>query len=70
MSMTFLDNEEIRELTGRAHKELQIKALSKMGVPYYVNAVGRAVVARSAIEGRTAAPPAKKPWVPRVLKTG
>lgn len=70
MSATFLNAEEVCELTGRAHKGLQIKALAKMGVPYYVNAVGRAVVARSAIEGRVAAPPVKKAWVPRVLKTG
>lgn len=70
MSTTFLDAEEMRELTGRVHKDLQIKALAKMGVPYYVNAVGRAVVARSAIEGRVAAPPAKKAWAPRVLKSG
>jgi hypothetical protein len=70
MSDTFLNREEIHELTGRVQKELQIKALSKMGVPYYVNAIGRAVVVRSAIEGRVAAPSVKKAWVPRVLKSG
>lgn len=70
MSMTFLDSEEICELTGRAHKGLQIKALAKMGIPYYVNAVGRPVIARSAIEGRIAVPAPKKAWAPRVLKSG
>lgn len=68
MTTTFLSQEEIRELTGRAHKALQISALSKMGVPFFVNATGRAVVARSAIEGRAAAPPPKKAWMPAVLK--
>lgn len=70
MSTTFLTQEEVGELTGRTHKALQIKALAKMGVPYYINAIGRAVVTRSAIEGRTAATPAKKAWAPRVMKTG
>lgn len=70
MSATFLTPEEIIELTGRMHKGLQIKALAKMGVPFYVNAIGRAVVTRSAIEGRVAAPATKKAWTPRLLKTG
>lgn len=70
MSNTFLTREEIRELTGRAHSNLQVAALSKMGVPFFVNAIGRPVVPRSSIEGRgaPAASPARKAWVPNVLK--
>lgn len=70
MSATFLTQEEVRELTGRTHKSLQITALAKMGLPFFVNPAGRAVVTRVAIEGRAAAPPPKKAWVPKVLKSG
>jgi hypothetical protein len=73
MSDTFLKAEEIKVLTGRAHIALQIKALSAMGIPFFVNGIGRPVVTRAAIEGRggaAATTPQKKPWVPRVLKTG
>lgn len=72
MSNTFLGREELKELTGRSFVKLQIAALTKMGIPFYVNDIGRPVVARSAIEGKTAAAPAlqKKPWIPKVLKTG
>jgi hypothetical protein len=69
---TFLDRDEIRGLTGRAHAKLQIAALQRMGVPFFVNDINRPVVARSAVEGRPGATGVapKKPWVPRVLKAG
>lgn len=68
---TFLEREEIKALTGRSYLKLQIEALKNMGIPFFVNAIGRPVVARSAIEGRsgTAAAPVKKAWVPKVLQT-
>ena len=47
----FLTTEELRELTGRAHKTAQVEQLRRMGVPYYINAAGRPVVARAVIEG-------------------
>lgn len=59
MSDTFLTQEEVVELTGRKVRSKQIEALRQMGFPFWVNPVGRAVVARSAIEGRATA--AKKP---------
>lgn len=59
MSTTFLTQEEIAELTGRKVRSKQIEALRQMGLAFFVNPVGRAVVTRSAIEGRSA--PAKKP---------
>jgi len=72
MASTFLDRDEIKGLTGRSHIKLQIEALQRMGIPFFVNAINRPVVARSAVEGRTTAAvaPPKKAWVPRVLKAG
>lgn len=68
---TFLERDEIKALTGRSYLKLQIEALKNMGIPFFVNAIGRPVVARSAIEGRsgTSAAPIKKAWVPKVLQT-
>lgn len=71
MASTFLDREEIKALTGRSYLRLQIAALTKMGIPFFVNDVGRPVVARSVVEGRgSAAPAPKKKWVSNALKTG
>ena len=72
MSDTFLDRKELKEFTGRSYVRLQIEALREMGVPFFVNGVGRPVVARAAIEGRgaTITAPPKKAWRPRVLTTG
>lgn len=71
MSETFLSPDEIKELTGRSYIKLQIEALSKMGLPYFVNGIGRPVVTRLAVEGRHSAPASqKKAWTPRVLKAG
>lgn len=70
MSDTFLSKDDVRHLTGRAQRNSQIEALRRMGVPFFVNATGWAIVARTAIEGRAPVPSAavqKKPWVPRVL---
>lgn len=71
MSTTFLSQEEVSELTGRKVRSKQIEALRQMGIAFWVNPVGRPVIARSVIEGRnnaTAAAPAK--IVPRLLRTG
>lgn len=71
MSGTFLSPDEIKELTGRSYIKLQIEALTKMGLPFFVNGIGRPVVTRSAVEGRNSgSAPQKKAWAPRVLKTG
>ncbi|MDA0573251.1 MULTISPECIES: DUF4224 domain-containing protein [Burkholderia] len=68
----FLSPLELALLTGRKVKSKQVEALRRMGVPFFVNACGRAVVARSAIEGRTSAPGrsvsgARSGWSPAVL---
>ncbi|WP_194720778.1 DUF4224 domain-containing protein [Noviherbaspirillum malthae] len=52
MSATFLDENELAEFTGRKFKSKQIEALRKMGIAFFVNAVGKPVVTRSAIEGK------------------
>lgn len=36
-------------LTGKKYKKCQIKALDKLGIPYVINAAGRAVVSVNAI---------------------
>lgn len=61
MMRTFLDNSELLALTGRKMKSRQIDALRKMGIPFYVNATGHAVVTLTAVEGRREEP-AKATW--------
>lgn len=67
----FLDDEALRKLTGCAQKAKQVAQLRKMGIPFWVNARGQAVVACSAVQGATPAPAADpkpaKGWTPRVL---
>jgi hypothetical protein len=67
MANPFYEPDEIAKLTGRAQKSRQIEALRKMCIPFFVNDVGKPIVARSAVEGRKeAAPPSvKKKWQPR-----
>lgn len=55
---TFLTQEEVKELTGirrgngkKTYRELQVEWLLRQGYPARLNAAGRAVVARSAVEG-------------------
>jgi len=71
MSATFLTSDEIAELTGRKVRAKQIEALRQMGIAFWVNPVGRPVIARIAIEGRSSAAqtPAAK-VVPRLFRTG
>lgn len=62
----FLSAEDIAELTGRPQKSKQIEALRKMCIPFYVNAVGKPVVARAVVEGRReSAPKPEKKWEPK-----
>lgn len=65
---TFLSDDDVATLTGRKVRKLQAEQLKKMGIPFYLNAVGRPVVARSIVEGRAqvAAAPAAR-WQPSVL---
>jgi hypothetical protein len=64
----FLEPVEISTLTGRKLKRLQIEALRKMGIPFFINAIGHPVVARAAVDGtRGPAPEPRKAWSPKVL---
>lgn len=65
----FLNDDDIAVLTGRKVKAKQIEALRLMGVAFFVNAIGKPIVARSTIEGRpgSAATQPKPAWCPNVL---
>lgn len=60
MSSTFLDKDEVAILTGRKSKLKQVEQLRKMGLPFWINAVGAPIIPRSAIEGKAPAPEVKK----------
>lgn len=79
----FLTPAEVAELTGinkgkrigghLLHREqLQIQWLRASGIPFFENARGRPIIARAAIEGRTAvsAPKPAQTWQPNVLTGG
>lgn len=66
----FLTDAQMTTLTGRKTKKARIKALRTMFIPFYVNAIGEPVVARSTIEGRPGSAAEQKPvkaWRPNVL---
>lgn len=66
---TFLTSDDVATLTGRKIKSLQVEALRHMGIPFFVNAIGYPVVARSAVEGKAApVPQEKSAWVPPGLR--
>jgi hypothetical protein len=70
MADVFLSTQELVQLTGRKVKAKQIDALRRMGVPFFVNALGRPVVALAVIEGRSEAAAqrtARALWKPRVM---
>jgi hypothetical protein len=63
----FLQEADLVILTGRPQKSKQIAALRKMHIPFFVNAVGKPVVAVAAVEGKKPgkdATPVKK-WEPK-----
>lgn len=64
----FLTPEEIAELTGRKLRRLQVEQLRTMGIPFYVNAVGRPVVVRSVLENKKEAAPKPK-WQSPMLRS-
>ena len=69
---TFLTTEEVAELTGirkgrngKTREELQAAMLSTMGIPHFVNRIGRPIVARTSIEGsRSVAIKPESSWSP------
>lgn len=67
-SPLFLTDSELRELTGRKLRTLQIAALRDMGIPFRINAAQRPVVCRSAVEGHSMIAAEPKGWAPDVLR--
>lgn len=66
---TFLTAEDVATLTGYKTKARQIQSLRQMGIAFWINPAGRAVVATSVIEGRgTSAVIPKAAWVPPGLR--
>ena len=63
----FLTKAELVTITGRALKSLQAEQLRRMGVSFFVNASGRPVVPRVAIEGSSKRIEQPKTWTPRVV---
>lgn len=68
----FLDPEDVAFLTGikrgrngQSRDELQAAQLRQMGVPFYLNAARRPIVARAAVEGGPVSKQEKStPWRP------
>lgn len=58
----FISDEDLVILTGRKNRKLQIAALKQMGLPFWVNPIGKPIVTVAAVEGRKEPPP-KKTWV-------
>jgi len=59
----FLDDKDLIELTGWHHRSKQVAQLRKMGIPFWLNACGRPIVAKSIFEGGKAKPQPKT-WEP------
>lgn len=66
----FLSDDDVRILTGFARKSQQIGQLRRMGIPFFVNGCGRAVVPASAIEGSSKQDQQPGSWSPKVLQLG
>lgn len=67
----FLDDGELRKLTGRAYKSRQIEWLRSEGIPFRVSATGHPVVTWAAVEGRREAAAAQSQgWTPKVIAGG
>lgn len=69
--MRLLTPQEIADLTdvrtgkaGKTREQLQIEALRKMKIPYFVSAIGRPKVAQAVIEGGRMEPQKQDTWSP------
>lgn len=63
----FLEPDDVAILTGRKFKSDQVEQLRVMGIPFYVNAQGRPVVTKSALESFDKGQPVVKKWQPNVV---
>lgn len=70
MASALLDDIDVKKLTGRATKSKQIEQLREMKLPFFINALGQPVVARSVVEGvKPEAAEQVTEWVPGVLRS-
>lgn len=65
-SPTFLDHDEVAQLTGFQHKRRQIEQLRRMAVPFFISRAGRPVVSRAAIDG-TQVKEVSRTWQPAAI---
>nr|WP_140628836.1 DUF4224 domain-containing protein [Methylibium rhizosphaerae] len=65
-SSPFLDDADLKRLTGRCQKSRQIEWLRSAGIPFRINATGHAVVLWSALQGKDVRAP--EGWQPRALE--
>ncbi|RQS63861.1 DUF4224 domain-containing protein [Burkholderia sp. Bp8984] len=70
----FLTVDEVAELTGirngrrgQTREELQIAWLRTSGIPFWINARGRPIIARARITGQPTEPPPRPKWQPKAL---
>jgi hypothetical protein len=63
----FLDDADLVKLTGFKTSRRQIDQLRKMGLPFFVNAASRPVVAVAAVSGPPPSPSPRKKVVPPSL---
>lgn len=68
-TLMFLGADELAFLTGRHRKTKQIHQLRAMGIPFYVNASGHPIVARTVLAGSRSEPYEPR-WVPALAKLG
>ncbi|SNX59766.1 protein of unknown function [Nitrosomonas ureae] len=66
----FLDDDDVARLAGTKIKSRQIAQLRVMGILFYINAAGRPVVPKSAVEARNQEIEQEQTWTPNVLKHG
>ena len=67
LTSMFLSADELVLLTGRHRKANQIRQLKTMGIPFYVNARGHAVVAGIVLTGGRPEESQAR-WIPAVAK--
>jgi hypothetical protein len=67
----FLDDDDVRKLTGKKLKAGQVDVLRRMGILFYINASGWPVVPKSAVDPQiNKINQPDQPWVPDVLRHG
>jgi hypothetical protein len=66
-SSPFLEDADLKRLTGRCQKSRQIEWLRASGIPFRISATGHPVVLWAALHGNSA-PAANEGWRPKALE--